>query len=106
MEYCLQEQPDSHCRFQYLSGRRKNRILFTFADCPLNKRMNPSHTNSGGYRASGLQAFREGTGGSGAGDKAGVTTAAFMNALKAQIGNVLYAIRYLDFRRTGARECI
>jgi hypothetical protein len=73
----------------------KNRILFTFVNCPLTKRMNASNDNSGGYRASGLRAFLEGTGGNGTGDKSGVTTAAFMNALKAQIGNVLYTISKL-----------
>jgi hypothetical protein len=77
VEYCLQEQPDSHFRFQYLSGRRKNRILFTFADCPAKARMNPSSTNSGEYRASDLRTFREGACGSGAGDKSGVTSVQF-----------------------------
>ena len=59
----------------------KNHILFTFVNCPLTKRINASHTNAGGYRASKLRAFLEGTNGNGAGDKSGVTTAAFMNAL-------------------------
>jgi hypothetical protein len=71
----------------------KNHILFTFRNCPINKRMNSSNDNTGGYQASELRAFLEGTNGDGTGDKSGVTTAAFMNALKAQIGDVLYKIR-------------
>ncbi|MDR2150142.1 MAG: DUF6273 domain-containing protein [Spirochaetaceae bacterium] len=73
----------------------KNHILFTFRDIPLNKCMNSSNDNTGGYRESELRAFLEGMYGNGTGDKSGVTTAAFMNALKAQIGNYLYSIRKL-----------
>jgi hypothetical protein len=71
----------------------KNHVLFTFRNCPLTKRMNASNDNAGGYAASELRAFLEGTNGNGTGDKSGVTTAAFMNALKAQIGDYLYTIR-------------
>jgi hypothetical protein len=76
----------------------KNHILFTFRDIPLKKRMNASNANAGGYAASEMRAFLEGTNGNGTGDKSGVTTAAFMNALKAQLAgggseNYLYTIR-------------
>jgi hypothetical protein len=73
----------------------KNHVLFTFRNIPLKKRMNETDTNSGGYRASGLRVFLEGANGDGTGNKSGVTTAAFMNALKAQIGDYLYTIRKL-----------
>jgi hypothetical protein len=67
----------------------KNHLLFTFRNIPLKKRMNPSNTCIGGYAASEMRAFLEGVYGDGTGDYAGsttVTTAAFLNALKAQIG--------------------
>jgi hypothetical protein len=64
----------------------KNHLLFTFRDVPLRKRMNPTNDNTGGYIASEVRAFLEGVNGDGTGDKAGVTTAAFMNALAAQLG--------------------
>jgi hypothetical protein len=63
--------------------------------------MNASNTNAGGYIASDLRAFLEGVNGNGTGDKSGVTTAAFMNALKAQIGEVLYTIRKLHSDKSG-----
>jgi hypothetical protein len=71
----------------------KNHVLFTFRNIPLNKRMNSSDTNASGYIVSELRAFLEGVNGDGTGDKSGVTTAAFMNVLKAQIGDYLYTIR-------------
>jgi hypothetical protein len=67
----------------------KNHLLFTFRNIPLRKRMNPADTCIGGYAASEMRAFLEGVNGDGTGDYAGsttVTTAAFLNALKAQIG--------------------
>jgi hypothetical protein len=67
----------------------KNHLLFTFRNIPLKKRMNPTNTCIGGYPASEIRAFLEGANGDGTGDYAGsttVTTAAFLNALKAQIG--------------------
>jgi hypothetical protein len=57
--------------------------------------MNPTNTNVGGYTASELRAFLDGMNGDGTGDYTGtttVTTAAFLNALKAQIGDYLYKI--------------
>ena len=71
----------------------KNHVLCAFRNIPLKKRVNSSDTNAGGYIASELRAFLEGTAGNGTGDKSGVTTAAFMNALKAQLGDHLYTIR-------------
>jgi hypothetical protein len=65
----------------------KNHIRFDFINIPLMKRMNPSNSNTGGYTATELRAFLDGTNGNGSGDKAGVTTAAFLNVLKAQIGD-------------------
>jgi hypothetical protein len=67
----------------------KNHLLFTFRNIPLKKRMNPTSDNTGGYIASELRAFLEGVSGNGSGDYSGsttVTTAAFMNALNAQLG--------------------
>jgi hypothetical protein len=71
------------------AGTTKNHLLFTFRNIPLKKRMNPTNDNTGGYPASEMRAFLEGANGDGTGDYAGsttVTTAAFLNALKAQIG--------------------
>jgi hypothetical protein len=81
--------------FNTCKGNRntKNHILFIFLNAPMTKRMNPTDTNAGGYPASELRAFLEGGNGDGTGDYTGsttVTTAAFLNALKAQIGNHLY----------------
>jgi hypothetical protein len=64
----------------------KNHLLFTFRNCPVEYRMNPTNDNTGGYVASDMRAFLEGLAGNGTGDKDGVTTAAFMNALNAQLG--------------------
>jgi hypothetical protein len=78
----------------------KNHLLFTFRNIPLRKRMNPTDTCIGGYTASELRAFLEGVNGDGTGDYAGVTTAAFLNALKAQIGagHILPVSRLLSTR--------
>ncbi|MHB9293109.1 hypothetical protein Holit_02229 [Hollandina sp. SP2] len=73
----------------------KNHIRFDFANVPLLKRMNPTNDNTGGYRATEIRAFLEGVNGDGAGDKDGVTTAAFLNALKGQIGNYILPVRRL-----------
>jgi hypothetical protein len=80
---------------------KKNHILFTFRNIPLKKRMNAANDNTGGYKASELRAFLEGTNGDGTGDKSDVTTAAFMNALKVQIGDCLYTIRKLRSTKSG-----
>ena len=63
-----------------------NHLLFTFRNSPIRKRMNPINDNTGGYTASEIRAFLEGLNGDGTGDMPGVTTAAFMNALIAQLG--------------------
>jgi hypothetical protein len=73
----------------------KNHIRFDFANIPLRKRMNPANDNTGGYPATELRVFLEGANGDGTGSLAGVTTAAFLNALKAQIGNYILPIRRL-----------
>jgi hypothetical protein len=80
----------------------KNHILFSFRNIPIKKRMNSSDVNAGGYIATELRAFLEGTGGDGTGAKSGVTTAAFMNALKAQLGDYLHTIRKLHSTKSGA----
>ncbi|MDR1588559.1 MAG: hypothetical protein LBS57_13980, partial [Treponema sp.] len=49
----------------------KNHILFTFRNCPITKRINPTDDNTGGYAASELRAFLEGANGDGTGDYAG-----------------------------------
>jgi hypothetical protein len=73
----------------------KNHIRFDFANAPLQKRMNPANSNEGGYAASEIRAFLDGTNGDGSGSKTGVTTAAFLNALKAQIGDYILPVRRL-----------
>jgi hypothetical protein len=76
----------------------KNHLLFTFRNIPLKKRMNPTNDNTGGYAASEIRAFLEGANGDGTGDYAGtttVTTGAFLNALKAQIGDYILPVRRL-----------
>jgi hypothetical protein len=70
----------------------KNHIRFDFANIPLKKRMNPTDTNAGGYPAAELRVFLEGANGDGTGSMAGVTTAAFLNALKAQIGDYILPV--------------
>lgn len=69
-----------------------NHILFTFRNCVLQKRINPTDVNTGGYVSSELRAWLEGTNGDGTGDYSGVTTAAFMTGLKNAIGNYLHTI--------------
>jgi hypothetical protein len=74
----------------------KNHLLFTFRNIPLKKRMNPTNTCIGGYGASEIRAFLEGASGNGTGDYAGsttVTTATFLNALKAQIGDYILPVK-------------
>jgi hypothetical protein len=73
----------------------KNHIRFDFANVPLLKRMNPSNDNTGGYRATEIRAFLEGVNGDGTGDKEGVTTAAFLKALKGQTGDYILPVRLL-----------
>ena len=73
----------------------KNHIRFDFANVPLLKRMNPTNDNIGGYPATELCAFLDGVNGDGTGSMAGVTTAAFLNALKAQIGDYILPVRLL-----------
>jgi hypothetical protein len=73
----------------------KNHLLFIFRNIPLRKRMNPTDSNIGGYAASEIRVFLEGANGDGTGSMAGVTTAAFLNALKAQIGGYILPVRRL-----------
>jgi hypothetical protein len=77
----------------------KNHILFTFRNVPLRKRMNATNDNTGGYPASELRAFLEGVNGDGTGDKEGVTTAAFMSALKERLAGGGSANYILPIRR-------
>ena len=78
----------------------KNHIRFDFANVPLRKRMNPTNVNTGGYAATEVCAFLDGVNGDGTGDKEGVTTAAFLNALKAQIGDYILPVRLLLSNKT------
>jgi hypothetical protein len=78
-----------------LEERYKNHIRFDFANMPLQKRMNPTDDNTGGYAATELRAFLDGVNGNGTGDKEGVTTAAFLNTLKAQIGDYIHPVSLL-----------
>jgi hypothetical protein len=72
----------------------KNHILFTFRNIPLRKRINATNTNTGGYQASEIRAFLEGVNGDGTGSMQGVTTAAFLDVLRTQLGgNYLLTIR-------------
>jgi hypothetical protein len=73
----------------------KNHLLFNFRNIPIRKRMNPINDDTGGYTATEMRVFLDGTNGDGTGDMAGVTTAAFLNALKAQIGDHIMPIRRL-----------
>jgi hypothetical protein len=57
--------------------------------------MNPTNGNTGGYAATEIRAFLDGANGDGTGGMTGVTTAAFLNALKAQIGDVILPVRRL-----------
>jgi hypothetical protein len=72
-----------------------NHIRFDFANIPLTGRMNAGNDNAGGYPASEMRAFLEGVNGDGTGGKSGVTTAAFLNALKSQLGDYLLPVRRL-----------
>jgi hypothetical protein len=71
----------------------KNYLSFVFYSALMKRRMNPSSNNAGGYSASELRAFLEGTNGDGTGDYAGVTTAAFLSGLRAALGDYLHTIR-------------
>jgi hypothetical protein len=73
----------------------QNHVRFDFANVPLRKRMNATDINTGGYPATEMRVFLDGTNGDGTGSKTGVTTAAFLNALEAQIGNYILPIRRL-----------
>jgi hypothetical protein len=73
----------------------RNHIRFDFANVPLRKRMNPTNDNTGGYPATEVCAFLDGVNGDGTGSMAGVTTAAFLNALKARIGDYILPVRLL-----------
>jgi hypothetical protein len=57
--------------------------------------MNPTNDNSGGYAVSEMRVFLEGANGDGTGSKTGVTTGAFLDTLKGQIGNYLLPVRRL-----------
>jgi hypothetical protein len=71
----------------------KNHVRFDFANVLLRKRMNPINNNTGGYPATEIRAFLEGANGDGTGAMDGVTTAAFLHALKAQIGDYILPVR-------------
>jgi len=78
------------------SENTKNHILFTFRNIPLQHRISPTATNTGGYPASELRVLLEGANGDGTGPYASdptVPVAAFLDALKAQLGDCLYTIR-------------
>jgi hypothetical protein len=73
----------------------KNHLRFDFASVPLRKRINPGNDNTGGYAVTEIRAFLDGVAGAGTGAKDGVTTAAFLSALKAQIGDYILPVRLL-----------
>jgi hypothetical protein len=73
----------------------KNHLLFTFRNAICTGRMNPTNTNTGGYPATELRAWLEGANGDGTGAYSGVTTAAFLNGLKAALGGHIYTHRAL-----------
>jgi hypothetical protein len=79
----------------------RNHIRFDFVNVPLRKRMNPTNDNTGGYAATEVRAFLDGTNGDGTGSMEGVTTAAFLNALKAQIGDYILPVRLLLSTKAG-----
>jgi hypothetical protein len=79
----------------------KNHVRFDFANAPLRKRMNPANSNEGGYAASEMRVFLEGVNGDGTGALTGVTTAAFLDTLKAQIGNYILPVRRLFSNKDG-----
>jgi hypothetical protein len=78
----------------------KNHIRFDFVNAPIRKRMNPTNDNTGGYAATEIRAFLDGTNGDGTGAMAGVTTAAFLNALKSQLGDYILPVRLLLSNKT------
>jgi hypothetical protein len=78
----------------------QNHILFVFRHCPMNKRINSTADNTGGYQASNLRAWLEGLNGDGTGDKAGITTAKFLSVLRQQLGDQLYTISLFHSRKT------
>ena len=86
----------------------KNHVLFTFRNCPIRKRMNPTNDNAGGYHASELRAFMDGTNGDGTGNYTGattVTTGAFLTALKAQLGDYILRVhRIIDASTFGGSQ--
>jgi hypothetical protein len=57
--------------------------------------MNPAHDSTGGYAATEVRVFLEGANGDGTGPMTGVTAAAFLNTLKAQIGDYILPVRRL-----------
>jgi hypothetical protein len=79
----------------------KNHLRFDFVNAPLRKRMNPTNDNAGGYPATEICAFLDGSNGNGTEDKAGVTTAAFLYALKAQLGDYILPVRLLLSNKAG-----
>jgi hypothetical protein len=79
----------------------KNHVRFDFANVPLRKRMNLTDDNTGGYPTTEIRAFLEGANGDGTGTMAGITTAAFLNALKAQIGDYILPVRLLLSNKEG-----
>jgi hypothetical protein len=64
----------------------RKHALFHTRNIPFRKRMNSTDANAGGWPASELRAFFDGTNGDGTGDRAGVTTAAVLKALNGQFG--------------------
>jgi hypothetical protein len=58
----------------------ENHILFTFANCPMTRRMNANDTNTGGYAATEMRTFLEGD---------------FKAALQAVFGDHLYPVNRL-----------
>jgi hypothetical protein len=80
----------------------KNHVRFDFANVPLTKRMNATDSNEGGYAATELRAFLDGVNGDGTGGKSGVTTAAFLNALKGQIGDYIIPVRRILSDKAGS----
>ena len=86
----------------------KNHIRFDFQNIILKKQMN-AITEAGGYLVSDIKAFLEGVNGDGTGDKPGVTTAAVLNALKAQIGNCILPVwryTYIGLGNSIKKTCL
>jgi hypothetical protein len=63
----------------------QNHIVFTFRHCICRKRMNATNITTGGYHASEMRVFMDGSNGDGTGSLTGVTTAAVYNAVKAEL---------------------